>query len=200
MQIWAALLLEGQILPIPAPLAMAQAQGGDWAQVQRAVRCWFGNGCTNAFCPFEHSGWVSRKVSKGVNTTRRDWDPYHVAEGGTRREDEDENYFSVLGRGRTNKNGRRLVAAGVTPGEPVPRGWGHSSHFSHFPRGKLPRDRAPTGGLPPVGPSGQKPDRKHQEKNEDRERERGQGQYPAPVQDRPKPSCIEGEGFQGKME
>ena len=181
--------------PFQHPSPMAQAQGGDWAQVQRAVRCWFGNGCTNAFCPFEHSGWVSRKVSKGVNTKRRDWDPYHVAEGGTRREDEDENYFSVLGRGRTNKNGRRLVAAGVTPGEPVPRGWGHSSHFSHFSQREVATRQSTDGRLASRRTLGAeaRPQAPREERRSRKGEGKGQGRYPAPGQDRPSHRALKGD-------
>jgi len=72
------------------PSPMAQAQRGEWAQVQRTVRCWFGDKCSYAFCPYQHSGWFTRQVSKGVNTERGNREPHHAGRLA------DQNYFKIL--------------------------------------------------------------------------------------------------------
>ena len=134
--------------PYQHPTPMAQAQGGVWARAHRPVRCWFGNRCTHAFCPFEHSGWIARKVSQGVNTNRRDWDPHHAGRGSREEGIQDQNQFKVL-QGRTKV--QRSMAA-VYSGEPVPQGTVHLRNtepkFSHFSQREKAAIGASTSGRP----------------------------------------------------
>ena len=95
--------------PFQHPSPMAQAQAGEWAQVKRTVRCWFGNRCTNPFCHFEHSGWIARKVSQGVNTNRRDWDPHRATSNSTKR-GKSGNRFDVLQKKRATHTVQQPVA------------------------------------------------------------------------------------------
>ena len=97
--------------------------------MKRTVRCWFGNKCTIPFCHFEHSGWIARKVSRGVNTNRRDWDPHHARKG----RGQNSNYFDALRKKGAARTVQRPVA-GVYRGDPGPRGSIHSRQIEDLPQ------------------------------------------------------------------